>query len=48
MCVFALITGGMQPDDLGTFLRGRPMTSDEGVEALIAWLRDNSDPTPQG
>jgi hypothetical protein len=45
MCLFALLAGDMQPDELAEFLEGRDMTQDAQVEALIAWLRENYDPS---
>jgi hypothetical protein len=44
MCLFALLAGDMQPDELAGFLRGRDMSDDAEVEALIAWLRQNYEP----
>jgi hypothetical protein len=44
MCLFALLAGDMQPDDLAGFLGTRSMTRDEDVEALIHWLRANYEP----
>jgi hypothetical protein len=44
MCLFALLAGDMQPDDLARFIESRTMMNDDDVEALIAWLRDNYDP----
>jgi hypothetical protein len=44
MCLFALLAGDMQADDLAGFVQGRDMRDDAAVEALIAWLRENYDP----
>ena len=45
MCLFALLAGDLQPQELATFLRARAMRSDGDVEALIDWLRENYDPS---
>ena len=40
MLLFALIEGFVDSDDLADWLGGHDLATDDGVEALIAWLRE--------
>jgi hypothetical protein len=44
MCLFALLAMNLEPDELARYLEGRDMSSDDEVEALISWLRENYEP----
>lgn len=46
MLLFALIEGFVDSDDLGSWLVDQDLANDDGVEALISWLRDRRLRTP--
>jgi hypothetical protein len=40
MLLFALVEGFVQPGDVREFMEAHDLTSDQGVEEVIAWLRE--------
>ena|ERR1700728_3517331 len=40
MLLFAFIEGFVDSDDLAAWMVGRDLTNDDGIKALIAWLRE--------